>query len=187
MKTTKTTILAFAIVTVASMHAIAQNESVKLKPVNQDTYQLTYLKQCPCDVKIEIIDQKGRRLFSENIRQDRPFVKPYNFRKLKDNEFDFKVIDKDGAFTRKIKRTEEVSMVAGITSLPNKRAKVIVEGDIMAPVYVKLYDRYGILIFEDFINRERGFSRIYDLTKVNADNLTIEVLAGSQIRATAEY
>jgi hypothetical protein len=96
-------------------------------------------------------------------------------------------VDQDGVYSRIIKRTEEVNMVAGIMTLSDNKAKVIVQGDIMAPVYVNIYDRFGVLLFDDYINRERAFSRTYDLSRVQSDDLKIEVVTGGQTLATAKY
>ena len=41
----------------------------------------------------------------------------------------------------------------------------------MGPVYINIFDRYDVLVFDDFIDQERGFSKVYDLSKVKANEL----------------
>jgi hypothetical protein len=176
-----------AIVAIAAFQVKAQDERVRLEPVGKDTYQLTYLKKCPCKVKVEINDQYGASLFSEIIQPKKSFTKPYNFQNFTEGEFDFKVTDADDAFVTKIKRTDEVNMVAGIMKLKGERAKVVVKGDFMAPVYVKIYDSNNIMIFDDYVDHERAFSRIYDLSKIKSNELRMEVVAESKLLATARF
>ncbi|NJN25261.1 MAG: hypothetical protein HC819_04425 [Cyclobacteriaceae bacterium] len=184
---TKTTLAVLAIVVGTSAGAIAQKKSVRLDPVSKDMYRLTYFNQGQCNVKVEVIDAQGVRLLSEQINQKKSFTKPYSFENLKNGEYDFKVIDADGVYVSKITRSNEASMTAHIVKLENEKAKVIVRGEFVAPVTVKFLDRKGLLVFDDYIDQGSNFSKVYDLSRVNADEINIEVVTEEKLLATAEF
>ena len=184
---TKTTLVALAIVAGASASGIAQKKSVRLDPVNKDLYRLTYLNQGECHIKVEVIDESGLKLLSEQIHHQKSFTKPYNFSNLSLGEYSFKVTDQDGEYVTKIKRTDEVFMVASIKKLEDGRAKVIVRGEFMAPISVNILDRNDVLVFDDYIDHEKAFSKVYDLSRISAENLKIEVVTERKLLATAEF
>lgn len=184
---TKTTLVALAIVAGTTSGTLAQKKSVRLDPVSKDLYRLTYLHEGDCHIRVEVIDESGKKLLSERINQNKSFTKPYSFQNLKLGEYSFKVIDADGEYVTKIKRTDNVYMVANIRKIDEEKAKVTVKGKFMGPVSVNIFDRNSVLVFDDYIDQEKGFSKVYDLSKVRADELRIEVVTERKLLATAEF
>ncbi|MCG8307262.1 MAG: hypothetical protein MI975_07695 [Cytophagales bacterium] len=184
---TKTTLVVLAIVAGTTAGAIAQKKFVRLDPVTKDLYRLTYINKGECQVRVEVIDESGTKLFSERIKQKKSFTKPYSFQNLNLGEYSFKVIDSDGEYVTKIKRTEEVYMVADIKKIEDEKAKITVRGEFMGPVSVNIFNRNDVLIFDDYIDQEKGFEKVYDLSKVNAKDLRIEVVTEKKLLATAEF
>ena len=78
-------------------------------------------------------------------------------------------------------------MVASIKKMEDGKAKVIVKGEFMSPVSVKILNKRNELVFDDYIDHERSFSKVYDLSKVKADELKIEVVAESKLLATSVF
>ena len=184
---TKTTLVALAIVAGTAAGADAQKKSVRLDPVNNDLYRLTYLNQGKCNITVEVLDDEGKKLYSEQIQQQKSFTKPYNFSSLDFGEYSFKVRDMEGEYVTKIKRSEGVSMVAKIRKIEDGKAQLFVKGEVMEPISVNIFDSNDVLLFDDYIDHERSFSRVYDLSKVKAEELRIEVVAESKLLATAEF
>lgn len=184
---TKTTLVVLAIVVGSATGVLAQRKLVRLDPVKKDLYQLTYLHRGNCHIKVEVIDEDGHELFTEQISQKKSFTKPYSFQNLELGEYTFKVTDDEGTYVTKIKRTDEINMVASIKKMEDEKAKVIVKGDFMSPVSVNIFDRQNILVFDDYIDHDSSFSKVYDLSKVNADELRIEVIAENKLLATAKF
>lgn len=184
---TKTTLVALAIVAGTTAGALAQLKSVRLDPVKKDLYKLTYLNEGDCNVQVEVIDESGTKLFSERISKNKSFTKPYSFRNLQLGEYSFIVIDADGEYITKIKRTDDVYIAAQIKNIDDEKAKIIVRGKLMSPVYVNIFDSNDVKVYDDFIDRERGFSKVYNLSKVKADELRIEVVAENRTLATAKF
>jgi hypothetical protein len=183
----RTTMAVAAIVAGMAAGANAQEKSVRLDPINKDHYQLTYVKEGVCNVLVEVLDKKGTVLYTERLKQKNSFTKPYSFQNLEFGEYSFKITDEEGVFVTKIKRSDEINMVASIRKLAGEKAKVIVKGEFMGPVSVNIFDKHSELVFDDYIDHESAFSRIYDLSKVKADELRIEVVSESKMLATAEF
>jgi hypothetical protein len=183
----KTTFAIAAIVAGMATGAIAQKKFVRLDPLSKDLYQLTYVNKGECNIKVEIIDREGKVLYAERIKHKNSFTKPYSFQNLNLGEYSFKVIDDEGIYLTKIKRSRELNMVANVIKLDHDKAKVIVKGDLVAPVSVLIYDSYDILVFEDYIDHANSFSKVYDLSKVKAEDLIIEVVSENKMLATAEF
>jgi hypothetical protein len=183
----RTTLAVAAIVAGMAAGAKAQEKSVKLDPISKDLYQLTYLKDGSCNVMVEVLDEKGTVLHTESIKQRKSFTKPYSFQNLNLGEYSFKVTDEEGVYLTKIKRSDDVNMVASIKKVSDEKAKVIVKGEFMGPVTVNIFDSHNVLVFDDYIDHEASFSRVYDLSKVKADELRIEVVAESKLLAASEF
>lgn len=184
---TKTTLAIAAIVVGMATGTKAQEKSVRLDPVTKDLYRLTYMNQGQSNVQIEVIDAKGKLLHSEQIKQRNSFTKSFGFQNLKLGEFSFKVTDSEGTYVTKINRTDDVHMVASIREVEEDKAKVIVRGEFMGPVYVNIYDGDKVLVFDDFIDQEASFSKVYDLSKVKARELKIEVVTDKKTLASAKF
>ena len=184
---TKTTLVALAIVAGTTAGADAQKKWLRLDPVSKDLYRFTYLNDGTCNVKVEVIDANGEKLLSEHINRKKSFTKPYDFTNLDFGEYSFKVIDSDGEYVTKIKRSNDVYMVANIKKVDEDKAKVIVRGEFMGPVSVNIFGRNDVLVFDDFIDHKKSFFRIYDLSRIKAEELRIEVVAEEKLLATAEF
>lgn len=183
----KTTLAVAAIVAGMAFGANAQEKSVRLDPLNKDLYQFTYFSKGSCNVLVEVLDKNGNILHTERIKQRNSFTKPYNFQNLRLGEYSFKITDEEGVYLTKIKRSEEVNMVASIITLDDEKAVVIVKGEFMAPVSVNIYDAHNVLVFDDYIDHESSFSKVYDLSKVRANELRIEVVSEKKMLATSEF
>lgn len=184
---TKTTLVVLAIVAGTAAGAFAQKKSVRLDPVTKDLYRLTYLNEGSCNIQVEVIDEDGTNLLSETIKQKNSFTKPYNFKYLKLGEYSFKVTDADGEYVTKIKRTDDVYMVANIRKVDDEKAKVIVKGEFMGPVSVNIFDRNNVQVFNDYIDQEKSFSKVYDLSKVRSEDLRIEVVTERKLLASSAF
>jgi len=109
---TKTTLDVHAIVAGTNAGALAQKKSIRLDPVTKDLYSLTYLNEGNCHIKVEVIDEDGIILLSEQIDQNKSFTKPYSFQNLSLGEYSFKVTDAEGVYLTRKKRTNEINKVA---------------------------------------------------------------------------
>ena len=184
---TKKTLVALAIVAGSTSGAFAQKKTVRLDPVSKDVYRLTYVNNGDYQIKVEVLDESGTKILSEQIKQKKSFTKPYNFQNLNPGEYSFKIIDNEGAYVTKIKRTDEVNMVARVIKIADDKAKIIVRGEFMEPVSVNFFDKDDVLVFDDIIEREKSFSKLYDLSKVKAKELRLEVVSRGCLLAASSF
>lgn len=180
---TKTTMVALAIVVGATASSMAQEKSVRFDPVSKDVYQLTYLNEGPSHIRVELIDEQGTKLLSQEIHKEKSLLQPLNLSNIKKGAYIFKVIDDQGEFVTRVVKLKNDDMEAAIKTLENDRAKIIVKGEYLEPVYVNVFDRNDVLLFDDYIERERAFTRVYDLSKLNSNDLRIEVASKQKILA----
>ena len=184
---TKTTLVALAIVAGTTAGAFAQKKSVRLDALTKDLYQLTYLNRGKCSVRVEVFDENGSKLLSEQINQKKSFTKPYSFSNLDFGAYSFKVTDEDGEYVTKIQRTDAVYMTARIKKIGEEKAKVIVRGEFMEPISVNIFDKNDVLVYDDIIDSEKSFSKIYDLSRIEVEELRIEVVAAQKLLASTEF
>lgn len=185
----KQPIIKFALVAFLTGSAVtmnAQDKSIRLDPVRENTYRLTYKYSgaSRIQVDVEVIDPAGRVLFADHLDQKKSFTKPYTLENLTGGVFTFKVIDKDGEYVRLIDLNETSTMNATIETIDKERAKVVVRGGC-APVHVKVLDRSGVMVFDDLVQTDSGFSRLYDLSNVIRIASKIEVSTGTSVLASA--
>jgi len=126
-------------------------------------------------------------MYTERIKRSNSFTKPYNFHILSLGEYSFKITDEEGVYLTKIKRSEDIHMVASIKKIDDEKAEVNIKGEFMSPVSVNIFDSHNVLVFDDYIDHENSFSKVYDLSKVRADELRIEVVSESKMLATSEF
>ena len=143
------TLVALAIVVGTTAQTLAQKKSVRLDPIKKDLYNLTYVNDGKRKVKVEVIDQNGINILSEQIKQEKSFTKSYNFQNLKLGEYSFKITDEEGQYVTKIKRTDEELMVAEVKKIEDTKAKIVVKGQFMTPVSVNIIDRHDVLVFDE--------------------------------------
>jgi hypothetical protein len=184
---TKTTLVALAIVAGTTAGVLAQTKSVRLDPLSKDLYQLTYLNQGKCKVMVEVHDENGTRLLSDQIKRKRSFTKVYSFSNLDPGSYSFKITDGVGEYVTTIQRSDEVFMIARIKKISEKKAKVIVRGEFMEPISVNIFNGNDVKIHVDKIDSQKSFSKVYDLSKVSEEELRIDVVAEQKILAAAKF
>jgi hypoxanthine-guanine phosphoribosyltransferase len=78
-------------------------------------------------------------------------------------------------------------MTARIKKIGEEKAKVIVRGEFMEPISVNIFDKNDVLVYDDIIDSEKSFSKIYDLSRIEVEELRIEVVAAQKLLASTEF
>lgn len=186
MKRMIRTILAvLAIVAGTVTRSGAQDKSVRFDPVGEDQYQLTYIYNGPVDLDIEVIDEKGLVLYTEHLHRRSSFMKPYSISELQSGVYTFKITDRDGVYVAQINKGEASQIEATITPMNTGKAQLLVKGNAIAPLSVLVYDKYNTLIYDDYIDHQTSFSKVYDFKDVRVGQLRIDVVSDTKVLATA--
>jgi len=183
----------FGIVLSATTFATTTGDvkDVKVSSVESDKVELTYLSDGECKVKVNIYNQEGTRLFSESIKNSKSFKKAYDLSKLPVGEYEFEIIDNKKVVSEKVKvapSEEDLRYIkASVVKEEGDKYSVKVIGEIVDPIAVNIYDKYGKLVYGDLIDIKNSFSRMYDLSKSFGKDVKFEVVQNGEVLAEANF
>jgi len=89
--------------------------------------------------------------------------------------------------SHQLKDVEEVLLKAKINKLKGGNAELILKGKVVEPVSVNIYDKKDVLLLAEFIDHGSNFSKVYDLSNMNMQDLRIEVSTGSKMLAALKF
>ena len=130
-------------------------------------YKLNYSSKAVGTVKVNIYDAKGDLMYTELIRSVKAFQKMYDFSRLGSGNYKIEVAGAEG----KIEQTIQIaavkeSLIASVATLDTKgKYELHVRNKVMKPVIVTIYDSSDNLIYEDRIDVDHNFSRVYDFSR----------------------
>ena len=105
-----TTLFAAMIVAIGAAFATegekSNAEKVALVKWKADTHRLFYLSKTSGKVKVRILDDNGNTVLSKNVKNERGFALPLNFRKQKAGDFTIKVTDEQDTYTESFEVTK---------------------------------------------------------------------------------
>lgn len=135
---------------------------------NGATMKLLYKAADQTDVKVLIVNDNNRIVFSEKIRNTSGFARPYNFSELPEGNYTIQLIDNTGRqiehvnYKNEVKNTPSkimhVMRVSGtadkfVLSVPNKGVEEIT---------ITIYDQEGVL-YNGTESVSGDFAKIYNL------------------------
>ena len=130
-------------------------------------YKLSYSSEALGTVKVNIYDSKGELMYTDLIKSVKAFQKMYDFSQLGSGNYKIEVAGAEG----KIEQTIQIaavkeSLIASVATLDTKgKYELHVQNKVMKPVIVSIYDTSDNLIYEDRIDVDHNFSRVYDFTR----------------------
>ena len=172
----------------ASPEEAKNNSIVVLKAesaTDQVVYRLTYQSEIKGNVRVLIYNESGLLLMEDRIQNVTGFTRPYNFRTLPAGKYSLVIEDAKGKETKQIYHdiapVEELASArkvkVSIAALDNpSKYELSVVGSRMQPVEVRIYNASGTLIFTEEIAERESFNKVYDLSKLNRDGLSMEVV-----------
>ncbi|MGK7394109.1 MAG: hypothetical protein ACNS62_06035 [Candidatus Cyclobacteriaceae bacterium M3_2C_046] len=187
-----TTILVGLIIVISSAvfasgkETIAEaKSSARIVPINAESvYKLVYDSQEAGIVKVNFYDQKGFKFFTDVVKNEKGFIRPYSFKNLPQGDYVIEIVDKFGSVQREIAFEvvkEKADFQVALNAETDKRFKLTVLGETLAPVFVKIYDANQRLVTEDYVDNSKSFSKVYNLSQVPASDFTFEVISKNKI------
>lgn len=143
---------------------------------NGTTFKLYYKAASESDVKVSILNEEGKVVFSEVLKNIDGFVRPYNLSSIPNGEYTIEVADQTTTHREKVmigapQKTELATLLpvsgdAGkyVLTVPTKESK-----DISVRIFAD--DK---VIYDEVVAITTDFARIYNLKKVKGD-LTFEI------------
>ena len=192
MKKLSKAAVALAIVASASATAHAADgpdgRIVKVSPDQESIYRLTYLNQGKSTVRVSILDEKGRPVFSETINSAKSFHRPYNLQNLNDGAYQFRIEDRAGVVTERVMVEKESDTAeAVVTRLAGDRYLLTLHGSTGNPVQVSIFDRFNRELHSETLKVQSGLSRVYNLSAVQDEHLLFEVSSDGQLIGKVKF
>lgn len=191
MKKIMSTAAALVIVTSMAMASKNTNEATKSSQVKitQSTamgvYNLRFAADTPGQVTIRIADAKGSTLLKEKIAYESSFERPYNLQGMPDGTYRI-TVEKDGNVVE-----ETIQHIKGVSSqkltynvevnqISQGKYELLVKKTGHEAVKVKIADKNGVIFFNGAIDESGSFSKVFDLSKVVASDVQMEITMGNK-------
>ncbi|MBC7922267.1 MAG: hypothetical protein H7Z75_14390, partial [Ferruginibacter sp.] len=152
-------------------------------------YKLTYSSELEGTVKVHLYDAQGSRLYTDFIGKAKTFTKHYDFNGLASGEYRFEIVGVEGKQQRTVQYVPatpiaKAGLKVSVAALEETgKFALKVQRKQTAPVLVSIYNDRNELIYEDRIQANQNFSRVYDLSKSFAKAAAFEVYTdGATIR-----
>ena len=185
------TAAALVIVTSMAMASKNTNEATKSSQVKitQSTamgvYNLRFAADTPGQVTIRIADAKGSTLLKEKIAYESSFERPYNLQGMPDGTYRI-TVEKDGNVVE-----ETIQHIKGVSSqkltynvevnqISQGKYELLVKKTGHEAVKVKIADKNGVIFFNGAIDESGSFSKVFDLSKVVASDVQMEITMGNK-------
>lgn len=155
-------------------------------------YQLVYISQIPGTVHVSIFDTKGNIILAERVKNTEDgFMRPYNFSAIEEGNYMIEV--QDGKSKVKVPFTHKVTkaiqpLKVNIKALPaEKKFQLVMLGNNDDLLQVNILDQTNKLVYTDYIDARTSFSKVYDLTKVKANNFTFEIKKSDEVISKQQF
>lgn len=191
MKGIITTAAALVVATGMAMASNNTNEATKTSQVKisqteaSGIYNLRYSSEASGQVTVRITDENGNVLLKEKIGCNTSFERPYNLQNLPDGNYTV-AIERDGAVIEEtIHHVKNLPLKSsnysvGVNEISNDKYELTVKKAGHQIVKVKIADKNGLIYFNDVIDEKGSFSQVFDLSKVVATNVRMEVTVGNK-------
>ncbi len=141
-------------------------------------------------VKVIITNAAGETVLTDYINAEGGFLRPYNFTAQPAGTYTVSVLDRNGKASLPVVHSGAAGQIrpkVQIKPVQDKKFELTLIGGNAEQVSVKIYDDALNLVYTDQIEKQGSFSRVYDLTKIQANNVTFEVVNQGDIITTKQF
>jgi len=157
----------------------------KMKILSSDkasVYNLFYVSENRGIVDVKIYDSSGRKIHDSYYKTEDALnlKQSYDLSGLPFGIYKFEVVNKGVKTTEMVHHKEiMIKMDVRVAQTVEKgKYRLDVSRDIHKPVFVKIYDDQEKIIYQDVIDVDADFRRVYDLSTVTAKAVSFEVSCG---------
>ena len=153
-------------------------------------YQLVYTSASENSVKVSIMDANGNLIMTDKIQNaTEGFMRPYNFSGLAEGNYLIEV--QDGKNTVKLpvthkRNVEEINVKIKALAI-EKKYQLTMLGSSEYGLQVDILDQTNKLVYTEYIDAHSSFSKVYDLSKVRANNFTFEVKSSNKLISKEQF
>jgi hypothetical protein len=175
-------LLAFALVSVSALAEAPASMTVVSAP-NTTVYNVYYKSEVAGEVKVSILNDNKKVIFSEILSNVASFKRPYNFSQLPQGDYTIVIEDKNGKQFEQVNhaffKNESFVRVAKVSNSTNKYV-LNVTSTGSEDVFVRISSGSTVL-HEQTILVDKNFGLVYDLSKLKnlSGAITFEVVTES--------
>lgn len=117
---------------------------------------------------LKIKDEKGRLLHAETIHKGSSFARTYDFSHVASGEYTVEVRTKEGISAQKFTIQEEEKRVyfKPVIRTESDMIRVVFKNPMEAPLSLKLYNRYGQVIYKTEVDSQEVFATGLDISQL---------------------
>ncbi|GJM30028.1 MAG: hypothetical protein DHS20C17_26630 [Cyclobacteriaceae bacterium] len=151
---------------------------VSVKKVEQGRVQLAYYGKSPENINVQIINEKDKQVFRENIKSKRGIKATYNISELPFGTYVFKVQVASEVIThRVIHEAPEYpgNVVLQAAAIGENKVKMMILGPGYKDFKLRVYDENNRLIYQELVKQSNNFGKVLNLkgSKVNSVKLVL--------------
>ncbi|UII27345.1 hypothetical protein LVD15_02640 [Fulvivirga maritima] len=152
---------------------------------DKEVYTLSYKGGDSKKVYVEIISSEGKTIFSEYIKVDGAFNRPYNLSELPAGEYTLKLRDRNGVTTRTINHgisnTKETKHFINLRAKDRKYQLTIASTEKTAKVRIF---KNGQEIYSALKDIKNGYSEIFNLEQLDpAQQYELQVIMNDEVKS----
>ncbi len=153
-------------------------------------YDLYYVSETLGNVTVRILSENGKLINTDKLSDVKAFKRTYHLKGLPAGNYKVEVKNQEGKASQAIFHNPAIksSLHSIVGQLPSANRFKVFVGPNMAnsKVEVKIYDENDeLLLKESIINVQEGFTKTYDLSKVNSDFVTFRINNGTDATSFA--
>jgi hypothetical protein len=136
---------------------------------NGSIFKLFYKAQKSGNVKISILDAKGKSLYSETLRNVESFVRPYNFSELSSGDYSIVLVDESGKQIRNVTYGTSKTQSSAKLFLKNMKSSnsyiLRMNNKDSDVISVRILSSDNQLLYSETNTTDGDFSKIYRMEK----------------------
>lgn len=184
-------LLVVVLLAVVSSTTFAKIGEVKVTKDSSAVFKLHYSKPVMSKVKIQILDENGKKVFSEVINKGtQSFVRPYNMSEIGEGTYTFQVIDNEETstfeFDYKAVKEAKTTTLANIKKMDSERVFVMLANQGSTNVTINISENgENIYTAVEVVNGQ--FSQLFNLKGANLDDVSFEIYENSKLVKRASF
>ncbi|MDQ3392785.1 MAG: hypothetical protein M3512_01530 [Bacteroidota bacterium] len=158
------------------------SEKVEVVTKDQGLYNLVYRTTSSGNYKVNIFNNKGEKVFTENFKSNMSFSKLFNFSKMEYGTYTMVILNGSSEkFKKEIVHQPTHSLKVDLSPFGEKgKFNLSVNGLNNKPVRVVILDKDYKELYNEVMDVESGFTRLFDLSRVASSHIKFQVVHNGQ-------
>jgi hypothetical protein len=142
--------------------------SAVVKKTGTGTYRVIYKSSNPDDVKVSIVDENNKTVFTEKLLNTDGFIRPYNLTELGEGNYTILIEDANGIKKEQVNyRLDKVSDLFNVIKLSEENKYLVTSPEHgHESLSVKIYNQAGEVLYNESTKLTEAFARVYKLEKI---------------------